>query len=73
MLIQIYINQKLIRKLLDEWGQNWVWPVWSEDSKIGCILRMNWWKKLIFSMAVQIQESKKLFQLFLGGPGQKWV
>ena len=26
-----------------------------------------------FCMVVQIQESQKLFQWFLGGPGQKWV
>ena len=26
----------------------WVWSVWSRDSKIGCISRMNWWKELIF-------------------------
>ena len=38
-----------MRKFLDEHGQKWVWPVWSQDSKIG----------------------KKLFQSFLGGPGQK--
>ena len=73
MLIQIYINQKLIRKFLDGRDWKWVWPVWSQDSKIGCISRMNWWNELIFCMVVQIQESKKLFQWFLGGPGQKWI
>ena len=26
----------------------WVWSVWSRDSKIGCISRMNWCKELIF-------------------------
>ena len=26
-----------------------------------------------FCMVVQIQESKELFQWFLGGPGQKWA
>ena len=29
--------------------------VWSWDSKINCILKMNWWNKLIFSMLVKIQ------------------
>ena len=51
----------------------WVWPVWSRDSKIGCISRMNRWNELIFCMVVQIQESRKLFKWFLGGPGQKWA
>ena len=63
----------MIRKFLDGHGQKWVWPVWSQDSKIGCISRMKLWKELIFCMVVQIQESKKLFQWFLGGPGQKWA
>ena len=63
----------MIRKLLDGHGQKWVWLVWSQDSKIGCISSMNWWNELIFCMVVQIQESKKLFQWFLGEPGQKWA
>ena len=64
---------KLIKKILDGRDQKWVWPVWSRDSKIGCIPRMNWRNQLIFCMTVQIQERKKLFQWFLGGPGQKWA
>ena len=47
--------------------------VWSQDFKIGCISRMNWWNELIFCTVVQIQESKKLFQWFLGVHGQKWA
>ena len=64
---------KLIKIFFGVCGQKWVWPVWSQDSKIGCISRMNWWNELIFCMVVQIQESKQLFQWFLGSPGQKWV
>ena len=41
--------------------------------RTGCISTMNWSNELIFCMAVQIQESKKLFQWFLGGSGQKWA
>ena len=66
MLIQIYINETLIKKILHGCGQKWVWPVWSLDSKIGCISRMKWWNKLIFCMVVQIQESIKLFWWFFG-------
>ena len=73
MLIQIYINEKVIRKFLDGRCQKWVWRVCSQDSKIGCISRMNCWNELIFCMVVQIQEIKKLFQWFLSGPGQKWA
>ena len=48
MLIQIHI-------IISWW--KYVWPVWSQDSKIDCISRMNWWNELIFCMLVQIQES----------------
>ena len=41
-------------------GQKWVWPVWSQESKIDCILKMSRWNKLIFCMLAQIQESEKL-------------
>ena len=32
---------KVDRKFLVVHGQKWVWPIWSLDSKINCILRMN--------------------------------
>ena len=38
-------------------GHYWVWPVWSWDSKIECIPKMNRWNKLIFCMLAQIQGS----------------
>ena len=56
MLIQIHINQKLIKKFWGGHGQRWVWLAWSQDSKIDCMTRMSWWNKLIFCMLVQIQE-----------------
>ena len=43
-------------------GQKRVWPVWSRESKIDCISKMNRSKKLNFRMLIQIQESKKLIQ-----------
>ena len=55
---------------MDGHGQKWVWPVWSQDSKIGSIVRMNWWNELIFCILVQIQEAKSYFDWFLGGLGQ---
>ena len=38
-------------------GQEWVWPVYSWDSKIGCISKLKKWNKQNFCMLVQIQES----------------
>ena len=45
----------------------------SLDSEIDFISRMSRWNEQIFCMLVQIQESQKLFKLFLGGYGKKWV
>ena len=55
---------KVDQKFFDGCGQQWLWPVWSRDSKIGCISRTNRWNELIFCMVMQmqIQESKKLLQ-----------
>ena len=57
MLIQIHANQTLIEKYWGESGQKWVWPLSSQDSKIGCISRRNEWNKLIVSVLIQIHES----------------
>ena len=35
-------------------GQIWVWPVWSEVSKIDSISKVSRWIKLIFCMLVQV-------------------
>ena len=37
--------------------QKWVWPAWLQDSKIGCISRINRWNELVFCMSIQIQEN----------------
>ena len=52
-------------------GQKWVWPFWSKVSKIGYISKTNWWNEQFFWMVKQIQESKKLFQWYLGRHGHK--
>ena len=77
MLIQIQIWYRYKLKV-DQKNFGLAWPEmgvasWSQDSKIGCISRINWCNELIFCMVVQIQKSKKLFQRFLGGLGQKWA
>ena len=64
MLIQIYKSKKLIKNFLGGYGQKRVWPIWSRESKIDYISKMNRSKKLNFRMLVQIQESKKLIQWF---------
>ena len=33
MLILNSKSEKLIKNLLGEHGQKWVWPIWSQDSK----------------------------------------
>ena len=50
MLIQIHINQKLIKKFLGGLDQKWVWLVWSWVFNIDWISRMNRWNELIFWM-----------------------
>ena len=72
MVIQIHIDLKLTKIFWSGYGQNWLWPVWSWDIKIGCVSRMNWWDELIFCMLVEIQARQKSFQWFLGGHGKKW-
>ena len=37
--------------------QKWVWTIWSWNSKIDCISKVNRWNKVIFFMMVRIQES----------------
>ena len=41
-------------------GQKWVWPLWSQDTKIGCLKKelMEWTD--IFGVFTKIQESQKL-------------
>ena len=66
----------LIQSQIKYWGGNgkkWVWSVWSLNSKIDCISRMNRWNELIFCMPMQIQKKLKVISLILGGCGQKWA
>ena len=64
MLIQIHINEKLIKKFWDWHGQKWVWPVWSRNCKIDFISKMNWWNELIFYMLLQFRKVKSYFNYF---------
>ena len=57
----------MIKKFWGGHSRGWMWPVWSQDSKIDCISRMNRWNKLIFCMLVQIKENYKLFNDFWVG------
>ena len=40
-LIQIHWNKKCIGKYLGGLSQEWMWSLWSQDNKIGCISRIN--------------------------------
>ena len=59
MLIQIHINQKLIKKKLGRHDQKWVQPEWSRDFKTDCKSKMNRSNELIFLHAGAHQESQK--------------
>ena len=61
-----------MKNLLGAHGQKWVWPVWSWDSKIDSVSRLNRSNNLIFCLLVQMQEGREVIQSFLGGPCQKW-
>ena len=37
MLIHICGNSKVIEKYWGEHGKKWLWGLWSQDSKTGCI------------------------------------
>ena len=37
--------------------KKWVWPLCSQDSKIGCISRRSEWNEFIFGVLIQMQES----------------
>ena len=48
---------KVIEKYWDEHDQKWVWPLWSQDSKICCIIGGKQWNKLIYGVFMQIKEN----------------
>ena len=41
-------------KILGGCGKIWVWPLWSKDTKIGCISKRNQWNKLVFGVLIKI-------------------
>ena len=47
-------------------GKKWVWPIWSLDSKLECISRINRWYDLIFCMQTQIHTNWKVIGNFGG-------
>ena len=47
--------------------QKWVLPVWSRDSKIDCISKMNRWNKLIFACWYKFRKFKRWFNDFWVG------
>ena len=55
----------LIKNFLDEYGQKWVWPVWSQDCKIDCISKKTW-NNLIFLHDVTNPRKLKVALLFFG-------
>ena len=57
LLRQIHGNYKLIEKYCSRRGQKWVWPLLSEELRIGCISSSNQWNKVTFDVLIQIQES----------------
>ena len=58
-----------------EWGwSKMLWSVWSQDSKIDCISKMNRWNELFFLHAgANSGSSYKSFPWFFSGRGQKWA
>ena len=47
-------------------------PVWSQDSKIDCVLKMSRLNKLIFLHISTNSEKLKVNSMILGGCGEKW-
>ena len=54
MLIQINGNLKLVEIYWGRHGRKWLWPLWSKDTKIGCISKRNQWNKLVFGVLIKI-------------------
>ena len=50
--LKLFLQNKLIKNLLVGRGQKWVWQIWSWNSKIDVILRMNRRKKLLFAVLI---------------------
>ena len=52
--------------------QNWVWPVWSWDSKIYCISKLNRWNNLIFLHANTNAGRLKVDSIIFECSCQRW-
>ena len=42
----------------DRHSQKWMWPFWSQDSKIDCISKMNRWNELHFACWWKFRKAK---------------
>ena len=73
ILIQIHINQKLLKKFGGGHVQKCVWPAWLKDSKIDCISRMNWWNELIFACWCKFRKAKSNFNDFWVDVITRWA
>ena len=73
MLIQIHKNSRLIKNLLGEHGQEWVWPGGSWDSNINCISNLNIWNKLIFLHTGTKKAKLKVDLMIFGWPLSRMV
>ena len=51
----------------------WVWSVWSRDSKIGYLKNELMERTDFFARWCKFRKAKSYFKWFLGGAGQKWA
>ena len=72
MLIQIQ-KSKVIKNLLGGHDQEWVWRVWSWDSEIDCISKLNIWNKLIFLHTGTKKAKLKVDSMIFGWPLSKML
>ena len=57
----VHVYTSSLKLKVDQKFFVWAWSVWSQESEIDCISRMNKWNELVFCMLVQIHIAK-LFQ-----------
>ena len=57
----------MIKIFLGGCGQKWVWPVWSRDSKIGCISRMDRCNDWFLACRCKFKKAKSHFNDFWVG------
>ena len=66
VLVQIQINEKLIKKFWGGHSQRWVCPAWSQNSKIDCISRMSFMEWTDFLRAGVNSEMLKVISMIFG-------